>query len=78
MSANQTSKAYYKICIEGHLGSMWMPWFEGMEIRLEASEGGARSITILSGPVPDQPALYGLLTRIRDLNLTLMSVEKIR
>jgi hypothetical protein len=60
----------YEIRIRGTLSPELVEWFEGMEISQEAD--GA---TVLSGPVPDQAALHGLLARIRDLNLTLISVN---
>ncbi len=55
---------------------MWAKWFEGLSIRKEFNEESGRHITILYGPVPDQPGLHGVLSKIRDLNLTLISVEK--
>ena len=61
----------YRIKLKGHLDHNWSNWFEPMAITTEGSE------TILSGPVADQAALHGLLIRIRDLNLTLVSVERI-
>ncbi len=62
---------YYTIKIEGCLDKKWMDWFEGMEMN---SEG---NVTVLKGPVVDQAALHGLLTRVRDLNLVLLSVERV-
>ena len=60
---------YYEIKIRGHLDQRWSEWFAGLKLtHLEGDE------TLLSGPLPDQPALHGLLERIRDLNLTLISV----
>lgn len=63
---------FYEIRIEGHLDAHWADWFDGMSIMLE--EDGT---TLLSGPVPDQPALYGILRRVRDLGLPLVSVNQI-
>jgi hypothetical protein len=61
----------YEIRIEGHLGSSWTAWFEGMSIRHE--KGGE---TVLSGPLPDEPALHGVLAKIRDLGLPLIEVKR--
>ena len=62
---------YYQIKVKDHLDQKWIDRFEGMEISYE--EG----ITILTGYVADQSALHGLLNKIRDLNLTLLSVDQI-
>jgi hypothetical protein len=64
---------YFDIHVEGLLDPIWTEWLEGLTITpLETGE------TLLSGPLPDQAALYGLLNRIRDMNLKLVSVEKWR
>jgi hypothetical protein len=59
----------YEIRVEGHLDTRWAAWFEGLSLSLE-SDG----TTILSGPVADQAALHGLLQRVRDIGLPLLSV----
>jgi hypothetical protein len=59
----------YEIRIVGHLDSRWADWFEGLSFTHE-SDG----TTILRGPVVDQAALHGLLRRVRDLGLPLVSV----
>jgi hypothetical protein len=59
----------YQIRLKGHLGSEWSDWFEGLTIILEDNGD-----TLLTGPVVDQAALYGLLRKIRDLGMPLISV----
>ena len=61
----------YQIRLQGHLGRGWAEWFGGVTIALE--EGGE---TLLTGPVEDQAALHGLLRKVRDLGLPLISVTR--
>ena len=60
---------YYEIKIKGHLDEYWSDWFAGL--KMTHLEG---DLTLLSGLLTDQSALHGLLERVRDLNLTLISV----
>jgi len=62
----------YQIRIKGHLGHQWTDWFEGLTITLE--DNGE---TLLSGAVVDQAALYGLLRKVRDLGMPLVSVIRV-
>lgn len=62
----------YEIRLKGHLDAQWRTWFDGLTITLE--ENGD---TLLSGPVADQPALHGILRRVRDLGMPLISVNQV-
>ena len=62
----------YQIRIEGHLDAQWADWFSGLSVSLE--ENGD---TLLTGPVVDQAALFGLLKKIRDLGMPLVSVNRV-
>lgn len=64
--------AVYQIRIAGQLGQEWTEWFGGMTITLQ--EGGD---TLLTGPVNDQAALFGLLKKVRDLGMSLLSVSRV-
>jgi hypothetical protein len=59
----------YQIRIRGHLGREWTDWFEGLTIQL--TDNGE---TLLTGPVVDQAALHGLLRKVRDVAMPLVSV----
>ncbi|HSG16921.1 MAG TPA: hypothetical protein VLE70_11450 [Anaerolineae bacterium] len=62
----------YQIKIKGHLDSEWSDWFEGLAVM--QTEGGD---TLLTGPVVDDAALHGLLKKVRDLGMPLISVNQI-
>ncbi len=63
----------YQIRIAGHLQTHWSSWFEGLAVT--EADGGE---TLLSGPVADQAALHGLLRKVRDLGLPLLSVQCVK
>jgi len=71
MTAGQESKGQeiYQIILNGVLDSKWSEWFDGMEVKSQPS-----GETTLTGPVADQSALHGLLQKIRDMGLPLVSV----
>ena len=60
----------YQIRIKGHLSGQWTDWFENLTVTLE--EDGD---TLLTGPVVDQAALHGLLKKVRDLGIPLISIN---
>ncbi len=68
---NPDQPMVYEIRLQGHLGRNWTHWFGDVTITLE--EGGE---TLLTCPVADQAALYGLLRKVRDLSLPLISVTR--
>jgi hypothetical protein len=68
--------AVYNIQIQGRLEERWSRWFDDMEITVR-SEANSPTVTSLTGEVVDQSALHGVLNRIRDLNIPLISVQLI-
>jgi hypothetical protein len=70
--ANRHEAGRYEIRIKGHLDTRWAAWFDGLSLSLE-SDG----TTIIRGPVADQAALHGLLQRVRDVGLPLVSVTRV-
>jgi len=63
----------YQIRIKGHLGRQWTDWFGSVAITLEDNGN-----TLLTGPVVDQAALHGLLRKVRDLGMPLLSVNRVK
>ena len=62
---------HYEIRVEGVLDGRWSEWFQGLRIENQDDE------TILSGTLPDQPALHGILDKVRDLGLTIITVRRL-
>jgi hypothetical protein len=61
-----------EIRVEGILDERWSSWFDGLDIRSDGDD-----VTVISGPVADQAALHGLLSRVHDLGLALISVRRV-
>jgi hypothetical protein len=72
-TTNPSQPVIYQIRLKGHLDSQWTDWFEGLIITLE-KDGD----TLLTGPVIDQAALHGLLKKVRDLGMPLVSVVQVQ
>jgi len=68
MPSNKPAK--YQITIQGPLDPRWQPWFDGLAVETDRDGN-----TLLTGEVPDQSALHGLLARVRDLGLVLLSLR---
>ena len=69
---DQGQPVIYQIKLQGHLSRRWADWFGDLTIALEDGD------TLLTGPVVDQAALYGLLRKVRDLGLPLLSVIRLQ
>lgn len=62
----------YQIRLQGHLGHQWATWFEGLTVTLEKNGD-----TLLTGTLADQAALYGVLRKVRDLGIPLLSLFRV-
>jgi hypothetical protein len=62
---------HYRIRLEGHLDPRWTAWFDGMDLTRQRD-----GTTVIEGPVVDQAALHGLLAKLRDIGLPLLSVNR--
>jgi hypothetical protein len=69
---NQGGPRVHEICLEGRLGEDWAEWFGGLAVTNDE-----QGHTLLTGPILDQAALYGLLAKLRDLGLPLVSVNRL-
>jgi len=72
MDETHAAAGHYEIRVKGHLAGRWAAWFDGLSLTREP-EG----TTLLEGPVVDQAALHGLLQKVRDTGLPLVSVERV-
>lgn len=75
MSDASDKRWTYRITVQGRLDESWSRWFNGLTIECTSTDDSA--ITTLTGPVVDQPALRGILNKLWDLNLILISVTRI-
>ena len=73
---SESDKYYYQVRVSGHLDQSWAPWLGCATISCEISEDNQMPCTILTYPLIDQPALRGSLSKLFDLNLTLVSVSR--
>ena len=71
-TGNHNGAGWYEIRLKGHLDSRWAAWFHGLSLTHD-SDG----TTVISGPVLDQAALHGLLQKVRDVGIPLVSVAQI-
>jgi hypothetical protein len=76
-SVKMTEQDTVQICVQGWIGERWANWFDGLTLTYQGT-AHASPVTLLSGPLVDQTALRGILTKIWDLNLTLLSVVCVR
>ncbi len=77
MEAQAGDKPFdYRIVVQGRLDDSWSDWLSGMSVSVDQTRDGV-SVTTLTGPVVDQAALRGILNRLWDLNLTLISVNPV-
>jgi hypothetical protein len=70
--ADRRGTPQYEIRVGGHLASRWVAWFDGLDLRTEDD-----GTTVLRGPVVDQSGLHGLLQKLRDLGIPLLSLTQL-
>ena len=71
-SSDHSHIQQYEIRVKGHLGSRWTAWFDGLSLRNEGD-----GTTVISGPLVDQAALHGLLHKLRDAGIPLVSLTQL-
>ena len=75
-TAGQHEPCSYEIRLQGRLDARWSTWFDSMTLTTETDTRDG-TLTVLSGPVVDQAALHGLIARLRDVGLPLISVTRV-
>ena len=75
MPTSHETQPVYRICVQGRLSQTGAAWFEGFTLTMDETKSPLQ--TCLQGPVMDQAALHGLLSRIRDLGMTLITVQRL-
>ena len=75
-AGHSRSPGRYEIRVKGHLSSRWAAWFDGLTLTRDG-DGDGDGTTLIHGPVVDQAALYGLLAKVRDVGLPLISVAQV-
>jgi hypothetical protein len=76
-SVGRDDPGLYEIRLQGRLHERWLAWFDGMTLTCTPDSDGTGVITILRGQVPDQAALHGMLARLRDFGMPLISVARV-
>ena len=71
-----SGQGLYEIKVKGHIDEAWSAWFEDMAIKTGFAEDGT-PVTTFTGPIIDQAALHGVLGKIRDINMPLISVNQV-
>jgi hypothetical protein len=71
-----SGQGLYEIKVKGHIDEAWSSWFEDMAITTGFTEDGT-PVTTFTGPIIDQAALHGVLGKIRDINMPLISVNQV-
>ena len=71
-TGNHNGAGWYEIRLKGHLDSRWAAWFDGLSLTNDRD-----GTTVISGPVVDQAALHGLLHKVRDVGIPLLSIAQV-
>ena len=75
-STGCSCSASYEICLQGRLDDQWLVWFDGVQT-IRKQKGNQQNLTILTCTVPDQAKLRGILNQLWDLNMTLISLQRL-